>query len=121
WPAPTAVSWCGSAHGLRATLHFDRHLSKVALLAAVHASHELATRGVDVVPTGTPHRGAQAAIVQDILKTLYTVVVRPCIWRTGMRIERNQVDLGRALPQQLDQLTCLFGIIIDPCEQHVFI
>src|SRR5699024_10671415 len=114
WPTPAAASWPGSVGLQRAVFDLDRHVTKVAFLAAAHAAHELATRSVDIITAGTPYRGAQAALVQDILKALDALAVRPCIGRAGMRIERNQVDLGRALPQQLDQFPRLFGLIVNP-------
>src|SRR6185437_14130664 len=100
---PAAASASRSRIAIRKSLrgmcllpHFQAPTElRVAPRAVHHLSFQLPAGCVNVVAAGTPHHRLHIGIQQDFLERANRVFVRAHVLRSGERIERNQVHLGR--------------------------
>jgi hypothetical protein len=86
---------------------------------------QLAAGSIDVVTTSFAYRGDKTRLNQGFCKLGHSSIVRPQQTRFFERVERDQVEftakaLGRMSPDQLDQLLCVLGLIVDTLQHAIF-
>jgi hypothetical protein len=81
---------------------------------------ELPTRRVDILAARAPDHGQDVRIEQDLLERADRRLAGTRELGAVERIERNQIDLRRQAPHQLDQLTRMLGFVVDALEHRVF-
>src|SRR6185503_5022847 len=97
----------------------DHTITQTHPLPVAHAARELAARRRDVVAARPTNRRDQPRIPQRLPKRIDRWLRRAAELGLGEGIERNQIDLGRPVAQQLRELPRLCNRIVDLVEHHV--
>src|SRR6185312_2394122 len=106
---------------LRMGGRFDTALEFCVTAGAVrYLALQLSAGGIDVFAAGAADHRLYAGVQQDGLEIANDRFVRAFVLRTGERIERNQIHLGRQAAHQLDELLCQHRRVVDALHQCVF-
>src|SRR5688572_15792654 len=97
----------------------DHTITQTHPLPIAHSARELAACRRDVVATRPANRCDQPRVAQRLPKRIDRASRRAAELGLGERIEWNQVDLGRPVPQQLRELARVRDRVVDAVEHDV--
>src|SRR5512140_56172 len=93
--------------------------------AVLHVAGQLATSGVDVVPSGFSHSRDDTSIAEHFREGEHLFVGRTRQSGLGEWIEGDEIDLARyaaaaVVLQQVDELARMLALVVHPFEHAVF-